>query len=315
MKYEQIVVKNSDAFGMCDVFKLAHDLAKILDNSDFQIGESSTWDYSTVGFVELREKAFNKFCATCLAVGVDLPPIEEIFYKVPIFNRRQSYVDEAVVMEQRHVREHVRNQLSGKRSKNAKLCRALQSVMDIFPEPGYGRFDEKKMSSMINFFLAKEGCEVIRPDYANIRINTSMMNEPKIHAKILIVDDDKAVALKTATAIAGWQNVDIAFYFYECKSSFGDLKGDQKEKALSITAQEVLDTQSQIVLMDQGLGDIKGSDLIKKMRDMRDISKDTPVFIGNTGGSDSELVAVGTLTNCNKGASFVGMNHAMSLLK
>jgi hypothetical protein len=54
--------------------------------------------------------------------------------------------------------------------------------------------------------------------------------------------------------------------------------------------------------MDQGLGPIKGSDLIRRIREMM-TEDDDIVFVGNTGGGPEELNEASAIGNCDKGRS------------
>ena len=313
MDYSSIFDSNVDAFSEAGMLKVAIDMIKILNMEEFGVGKPESWDYLTASKAEARENAFNKFCAVCLASGVKLPDLEVAFYEAPLFDFAKGNRDKALVKEADAVRDHVNCQLEGKRSiKDVKLCRALQTVADLFPDTGYQRYSDKKMRAMMNRLLLGLGCEPIRPDYSTIRINLDRMTEPKREVKILIVDDNKEEALKTAIAIAGWPAVNIEFFFYNSKCSWKKLQDQEKENVLLAAAQEVLGRRAQIILMDQGLGDIEGSELIGVIEDI--VSDFHPWFVGNTGGSDEKLIAAGALQNCEKGKNIAGISQAIKLL-
>ncbi|HEY4511580.1 MAG TPA: hypothetical protein VJH55_01945 [Candidatus Paceibacterota bacterium] len=78
------------------------------------------------------------------------------------------------------------------------------------------------------------------------------------------------------------------------------------------SAEEILALKPDIVLMDQGLIDFDGSDLVRCIRTM---SSKQPYYVANTGGSDRELRNEGAFTNCDKGKNLVGVMQAIECLK
>lgn len=310
-KYSKIVVKNEKELLAAGHIKLAEDLAILLDANEFAIPSSDKWTYDIKELIKARERVFNKFCAVCIAANAGLPPVETEFFESRLHSEYNMELEEEIVLEQIRAKKFIRQQLSGKRSQKAILCRSLQRVMDLFPRPGYERFDEEKLFAMMNILLVNEGCKPLRPDYSKIRLNTQQTLAPEKEIKILIVDDCKDVALRTASALAGWPKLKIEFYFYCRKLQWKMLKDEAKEEALSATALDVLKRSTDVILMDQGLGDIQGSDLIAKIRDL---SETPPLFVGNTAGSDSELLSAGALTNCDKGEQLWGIIDAIKML-
>jgi len=91
----------------------------------------------------------------------------------------------------------------------------------------------------------------------------------------------------------------VKLYKHDTKRQWKELEGEELTKELMSVAEQVLTLEPQVILMDQGLISIKGSDLVRTIRESSDGSN--IIFVANTGGTTDKLYSAGCLTNFDKG--------------
>ncbi len=301
--YAQHVEQHQENFQKSCLLKSAKDLANILDNPIFTIDPENARDNSW--FAEDRESVFNDFCTLCARVGVPIPRLEPELYRAHL----PKDGGEKNIDRMNSHRNHVFSQLKGDRSRNASLCRTLARTLGVFPEcAGYESINEKNLIAVINSSLIEIGLDPIRPSYIERKIK--LQNEAEgPHDKtmtlgVLIVDDDRREILNTAHALVGWPGIDVDFLYYQCEDSWNA----DKEVELDQLSKSVVGHYPDIVLMDQGLPPVEGSDVIKRIKQTK---TDHPIFVANTGGSDEDLEKAGAFENCRKGDNFNGFREAI----
>jgi CheY-like chemotaxis protein len=314
MNYLQIVQDNvilfsqvADADGI--FFKLAYDLAKILENPIFQTDADKKNDYEMDQIVEAREAVFHDFCTACTTAGVEVPELEPIFYQAYLPKRKKE--DEKNIAEAESMSRYVGEQFQKVdvrgETETTGTIEAMIKILQLFPGCGdWNGIKRKNIMAVINSRLVRLGCLPIRPDYGNRAIDyTTYLPAGKL-LKVLIVDDDVRELLNTARAFIGWGNIEIEFLRYQAE----DRKVNRKLETQKV-AQEIIDRKPDIVLMDQGLAILNGSQVIVEFKS---ITQDWPVFIANTGGGPEELNAVGAIGNCVKGRDMVDVRRIVERL-
>ena len=75
--YQEFVTRAMEEINLAisdRLFKYLMDLAKLLDASEFMVtAETSAGD----SLVEVRERAYNRFCSACQMAGLPLPNLED----------------------------------------------------------------------------------------------------------------------------------------------------------------------------------------------------------------------------------------------
>jgi CheY-like chemotaxis protein len=133
---------------------------------------------------------------------------------------------------------------------------------------------------------------------------------PERELSVLIVDDKAEDIFKTALALAGWPKLKVFWEHQDTKMSF-DPTDEQKEQELDRLCKAILARQPDIILMDQGLRGVNGSDLVPH------VLKGLPpvVIIANTGGGTDELHAAGAISSASKGEKMErAMREAMQYI-
>lgn len=312
MSYADIVKKYSAKFAECGFLDYVSGLAFLLDSELFAIPPVKEWEWKTKEHVEERKRVFTQFCAVCVRAGVEVPDVEPVFFDILLRDTSASsgYTDPEAEKETAMIK-CVREQLQGNTSHDARDCELILSILELFPSRGVFRFSEEKFLAKLNIILINLGLSPIRPEYSEVNIVPPRIDAPAEEVKILIVDDDPGVALKTALALAGVQNILISFFHQKGTGSFEELEGQELQDLLTETARDVLSKRPDIVLMDRGLNDINGEDLIRKIKEL---FEESPIFVGNTDGDPEHLYEVGALRNFQKGKDPDGVNAAIRQL-
>lgn len=304
MTYKEIVLSNQTAIQATGFLKMAQDLASILDEKCLS-SDIEKMNHSTIGIAEKREKVFDRFCTICAKAGIKIPEYEPLFYLAPLYGIHSQGYEKEKKNEETLV-EYVQSQLVGKHPDSAGKIKTLVEVMQIFPNPGYNRIDDKKIYAMINSLLVEIGCKPFRPDYSKNFLRNPVVPEPVREFKVLIVDDGKSEILQTAKELAGWPKMTMDFFLVE-----EDLEKSESARPSEI-AQQIILRKPDIILMDYSMGDIKGDELIILIKGCVNCKI---LFVGNTGGSDDWLRKVGAFENCQKGMYFRGLIQAINCLE
>ncbi len=307
MKYVNMLAKTAS--------KLMFDLANLLDHPLFQL-EGYKESYSLAEMAALREEVFHDFCALCLQSGLGIPPMERIL----LVSQAPNHDEKAVEAHQTRIKNFIepvifkigQAKTSGVLSQE-HLIMAFLEVFRNLPGLSTGRqVSAKQLECLINLMLVDQHINPVRPDYQTreVKTVTAAVAGLKRELKVLIVDDDQKALLKTARALAGWNSLQTLFYHYTSDKHSWNFKPEEKEAELDRAAREIRSAEPHIILMDQGLGAIDGSDLIGKIYERMGV--DTPTFVANTDGSDEKLIAVGAFENCQKGKRLNGIVAAIS---
>jgi len=125
---------------------------------------------------------------------------------------------------------------------------------------------------------------------------------PGKETKVLIVDDSLTSLMETAMALVGWPNLLVSFYRYKPE------KDDQSD--LDRAARDIVEINPDIILMDQGLKNIKGYNLIPKIRSI----SERFIFVANSDADDDEdMINAGCFSNCRKGKTVEGVRNALKI--
>lgn len=278
--------------------KLAADLASLLDNEHLQAG------VDCYGLLQLRTETFNRFCALFVHAGLQPPPMEEALWRVSLPKPDDSDSAKAAKTHALQIKQSGLSRLSGKKGPAASRAQALLAVLEMFPSMDeFGNhISQANLLAALNRLLVDElKLPPLRPDYSAMPCPKPCgINPPKTPVKVLIVDDSRVELFKSALAMAGIERLEIGLYRYLGKDSWKKLSGDEKENCLQRTATALLALNPELVLMDQGLGDIDGSDLVQFMF-QRKRPDERLFFVANTGGEPEPLISAGCWGNFNKG--------------
>ncbi|HAU65750.1 MAG: hypothetical protein UT30_C0009G0021 [Candidatus Uhrbacteria bacterium GW2011_GWF2_39_13] len=302
--YKTIVEENQSALGFW--FKTALDVAVILDHPVTQMKRN---DHGWSGPLEERIRAFNLLCAIFVKVSLEPSVMEEALWRASLPHVWDAKKHEQATERVKGVRSVVHRHLKGNKNAAALQARALMETLVLFPEcSGYNGINMANIMAMLNRLVVDElGLDPIRPDYAQIGIPQPISEGPKTASCVLVVDDRVPELIKSALALVGIPNLEVQFLHYETYS-FSKLLGKALDDKLEELANAVGSLNPNIVLMDQGLGDIEGSQLVAKIKDL---GGKQPIFVANTGGDQEALRRVGCYENFEKGINPRGLLMAL----
>jgi hypothetical protein len=305
MTYAEFVASYLKPLG--SMSKVAVDLALLLDNEHLQVGSG------VYGVLELRIQAFNWLSAAFVKAGLEPPPLEEALWRESLPKRDDSphykahY--EATVERAKGIKKQVSGMLRGERGGSATQARALIEVLQIFPDcDGFSGIDLVKIIAVLNRLLVDDlRLAPYRPDYARIEIpKTPDVWAPSKPVRVLIVDDGPKELFSSAIALIGISNVSVELFRYKDEGpSYPKPTDEEKRAILEKTAAALLEIEAEIILMDQGLGNIEGSELVRTILMIKSPDREI-VFVANTGGDDRDLRSAGCYANFEKGRRFFG---------
>lgn len=306
MNYIAFVKKNQAKFELAGILKLALDTANLLDNLLRSL-DLNAWNAEEE--VALRERVYHILCAVCFRSQVRLPRYEKIFFEawLPKFDKyvkddeREKKVKQADLFGQQ-----VRDRVKGRKNKVAQLCRAVAKAYELFPmaDNSFRGIKPKQLEAIINQNLIRQGLDPIRPDYSEVKIpDCREQPSPARETRVLIVDDSLEDIVKSALALVGWPGVNLFFFHYA---------EGKKNKDYATTADKVLAREPDIILMDQGLSDLNGHEMVEVLKSK---AQRRIIFVGNTGGDARELHSVGCLGNFDKGKSLRGFIQALQMIR
>jgi len=303
MKWADMVEQaGSDKFG--SLFKTARDHAALLDGDVLRI---EAGDERAGTLARTRQDLFEEFCAICVQAGLEAPELE----RDTVVAQIAAKVDEKLGAEADGIAAFVSGQLASAGGEVAEAAsrdiEALAKVVQMMPEvlQQFGSV-RNVLLALLNSKLMAAGLRPLRPDHATLKFGDASGRavEPPRPLKVLIVDDTPEEIVRTFRAVAGRTGLTI-----DAIQVFGDFSGD-REEALQAAAQLVVERGPDIVLMDQGMGSIKGSDLVRAVRGLE--AGAGVVFVGNTGGSPDELEEAGAIGNMDKGRNIRPLETAIT---
>jgi len=180
-------------------------------------------------------------------------------------------------------------------------------------EPEYKDTKRERLMAIISSNLVALGLEPIRPDYSKISFKLPLdVAVPVKMIEVLIFDDSIRDIVKTLRGLAGWPNVKFSFHQYQPEESKYSRSIEEKVAEQNKAASVIAASGAQIVLMDQGLGAIDGSDVVRNV--IATYTKH-PIFVPNTGGEPDELQNAGAMNdNCDKGQRWGALSRAIGRL-
>ncbi len=126
--------------------------------------------------------------------------------------------------------------------------------------------------------------------------------DPGRTARVLIVDDGLEELVRTASSFIGWPNLEFRFLYHRPARSMGE--------STAKVLHDIVFEYPDIVLMDQGLGDLAGYEIVRLLRQVGCAM----IFVANTDSDDeSRMLEVGCLPNCRKGDFPEAMRFALRL--
>jgi len=305
MNYTLFTAKNMLKFDSKGLLKVAEDIATLLDHPILEANEIDDRK------AEMREAVFHDFCAICVQADIPVPELEPILYEAHLTkvsaNETEAHREKIDILS-----AHIRSQLLDDSSEKNMIMSCV-TILTAFPSLNsrFGNITSKQLEAFINSLLVKLGKKPIRPNYNDRKVQMATEQVgPGKPTKILIFDDSKDEIVRTARAFVGWKNIETEFLHYDTARSYSELSGEPLNVELKKTADVILSTKSKIVLMDQGLMKINGSDLTRVLLSM----PDAPIVVANTGGSDDKLRQAGAFANCDKGSNLQGVKEAIGML-
>ncbi|MFA6536229.1 MAG: hypothetical protein WC250_01140 [Candidatus Paceibacterota bacterium] len=311
MKYSELSESGRSDLEQVNLYKLAMDVAKILDGPDFTgfAGEKAG-DYEKRRAADERIKFFDLFCAVFTKAGLPLPPFEPIFVE-----EFQDEPSEKI----RTVMERLTTEIDKLAPKARKLDEVLiagiAGLFASFPHlcSDYGSVSGADLLRLVNRLLILNDLKPIRPDYSDWKPGPALaMSNTSQPVRVLIFDDDRTEIARTLVGLVGWPGLDLVSLQY--RPGVGSRRGDVDAKvaAMQKAAESVIALDPDVVLMDQGLVDFEGSQLIPVIRQ---IATKEIIFVANTGGEDVDLRRAGAYPNCGKGQKLDGLRGALHSIR
>src|SRR3989344_1489047 len=296
MKYVEILTE-----AIRPASKLIVDLVNLLDHPLCQL-EGTKESYGLAEMATLREEVFHDFCALCLQSGLGVPPPME---RILLVAQAPDHDEKSIEAHKARIKNFIepavfklgQMKTIGTLSQERLTLAFLEVLRNL---PGLSEYSSssvtaKQIECLINLMLMDQLIDPIRPDYQTREVKAVNMAGPKRELNVLIVDDDMKALFKTARALAGWENLKILFYHFTSEKHIWDIKEEEKSAELSNAAKAIWEIDPDVILMDQGLGPIDGSDLIPVIDSIAGVY--SPIFVANTDGSDEKLRNAGALEN------------------
>jgi len=303
-KMVQLVSENMDKFG--SKAKLAADLAALLDGGLLDLSQTRE---RRAALASERLKLLERFRTLCLAAGVTPPAFETETFQALIPEPDEKLREQAKELASKLFWQHsfprdskdeaVRNLLA--------LGRAVELLPCLLSEFGGSRQALLASIDLLRLSLGQEPLGLLNAGDSSDGDSGTRLPEPARELKVLIVDDCVNDIVKTFSALAGGPGLDIGCLFVQIGWN------DDRQTALQKTAAAVLAEKPDIVLMDQGMPPINGSDLVRAVDEMM-TEQDRIVFVANTGGSPDELNSAGAIGSCRKGDDLSPMRQAIRML-
>lgn len=297
MKVKQIVEENQGGFGRN--LKLAQDLAALLDGPVLTLPENRS---DCARLAQLRQEVFEKFSRLCRLAMLPAPPLEPETVEAQLPGESPERREEAEALA-----AQAQARLIG--ADDGPLtdeCRTLAKALRLMPGlmSDFGGISRTGLMALINSRLMRLGLEPLRPDHAELEVLTAADEEaPDQPLNVLVVDDEPGMIVRTILGLAGWPG--LSLLGLHVKGGWDQKPAD----TVGFAASAIVSLEPAILLMDQGLGRVNGSDVILEARRLcPDLNT---VFVGNTGGSPEELNAVGAIGNCNKGRDLSPVRRAL----
>lgn len=310
MNYTKLVLDHKAVLKKAGFLKLAQDLASLLDGPDFtDCMNDDTPSYDKRRAVDLRDELFNPFCAIFAKVGLELPSLEISHFR--LFPEEISERDKA---ETDRIVRHLRAQNHKCPQADKGVLEGLEVVFGTYSQLAseYGSVRKSDLIKLANRILLSNGLEVVRPDYSTWQPGPALgMEAPAKSARVLVFDDDKSEIGRTLLGLVGWPRLELVACLYERTERVGRSQ-EAKQKAMKDSALKIISLDPDVVLMDQGLIDFEGSELIPVIQE---VARREVTFVANTGGEDDKLRKVGAWPNCNKGKNLDGLRGALRSLQ
>lgn len=243
--------------GSSGMLHYATDLARLLDCDDFQL-KTDPDDYNLHA---AREKVFDRYCAACAKADVVLPPLEK------------SLVDAAIpsepVAEDLAMIASLVTHLSSLGDGVPTAVRAYAATLSVFQCAIRKRtvIDTKNLLALINNCLMSAGLSPFRPRYDPADIGRGPdMPQPARVMRILIVDCDLGSILDTASALAGWRNIQTVWRRFPLSTYFRQIFSDTDSLVAAMIGDKPM---ADVVLLGHGLALFRNNGkLDKSMRDL-----------------------------------------------
>ncbi len=309
MNYVQLIEKMKSGLGK--LYKMALDLAAILDSAAAQVTEDASRGWE--GPREQRLRTFNLLCAICVKANIAPPNLEEGLWRGALPRTYNKDRFEQARKVARETRLRVRKHLKGQTRPAANMARALMETINLFPDcDGFTGINKENIMAMLNRLLVDElSLAPFRPDYSAMTIPDVLHADGSARpATVVIVDDDPNELLKSALTLIGIPNLAVKFVHYKSASAWNKPQGQELQNKLLEVARSVLELTPDVIVMDQGLGDIEGSDLVTTIKNQN--PEHRPIFVANTGGDPNKLLNAGCLDNFEKGRAPKSIRQAIS---
>jgi hypothetical protein len=298
MKVKQIVEKKQSHF--TPNLKLAQDLAALLDGPVLTLPEDRS---DCARLAKLRQEVFERFSALCRLALLPIPPLEPETVEAQLPRESPERREEAEALAAK-----AQSRLIGADGDEPLTdeCRTLAKALRLMPGllADFGGISRTGLTALINSRLMRLGLEPLRPDHAELAVETAADEEaPSQPLTVLVVDDEPEMIVRTILRLAGWPG--LSLHALLIKGSWDQKPAD----TIGFAASAIVSVEPAVVLMDQGLGRVNGSAVIEEA--LRLCPELNTVFVGNTGGSPEELNAVGAIGNCNKGRDLSPVRRAL----
>ncbi len=173
----------------------------------------------------------------------------------------------------------------------------------------------REYMARLNHELLDLGQPAVRPDYSqHTVVHSAEAKPPSRPLTVLLVDDDSLALAWSARPLAGYPDVAIEYLYFYTVGDEDELQSSDPryQKLVEDTARQVITWKPDIVLMEEGLMPICGTEVITEIRRQQPGCRIR--FVGNTGGAGDELESVGVYDNYDKGRNVYLLRRIISSL-
>lgn len=310
MGYTSFINERTDIIFGKEPYKLAADLAALLDSPVLAPGAIKAQRYGTRSLALMRVGILDDFSTACVQCG--LPAVEPELETLELCLAGDVSPDEL-----KRVKGLVRRARKswGKKARTADPASDLAALircLELMPDLATGYGDNLgAFKAAVNIQLIKLNKPAIRRDPSKPVKNA--LDRPAPGGKpltVVCVDDDAAEIVRTMRALAGWPGIEVMPFRFTADLAPGATQDKSRVWGLlRAAAKAVLELKPDIVLMDEGMPPIDGGQLIDVIRSFHPESR--VEFVGNSGGAGDHLRLAGAIGNMRKGLDLEPLETAI----
>lgn len=294
----ETVVHDGDCLNAKGAYKFAMDLAVVLEWGDQTYASDPDTGFA---LVDIFRETFERFNACLVESGAE-PVIMPSRWALPLFLRGHDEAFDSKSLNNIMATSPI--------IKEFARCIDADGIFLKLAGPMKNEHRRRMLIRVIDGYLAARGWPQSHAQLAHVELKSAAARlAPKEPLTALCVDDNTGEIVRTLASMAGWKGLALAIHRQTIPPA-----ADTEEMTADRLANEVIATGAEIILMDHGLINTDGAQVIRANK--RIDPKGKRVFVANTGGDARRSFAgTGAIGNCQKGHNLNGIEDAICILQ